>query len=122
MRRSCQGQRPHRVGTAAGRKPTSLRMSLLQRQCAGASEGGFGGQPGKGVAMKRYALIVCAALGMVLSSGMAQASGLTYSGWQPWWNIFAYRPKCMTCEEERLQHFWHDYYHALGKYYKALDH
>jgi len=72
--------------------------------------------------MKRYALIVCAALGMVLSSGMVHASGLTYSGWQPWWNIFAYRPKCMTCEEERLQHFWHDYYHALGKYYKALDH
>lgn len=71
--------------------------------------------------MKRYALIVCAVVGMVLSSGMAQAGGLTYSGWQPWWNIFAYRPKCMTAEEERLQHFWHDYYHALKCYYGCLD-
>jgi hypothetical protein len=66
-------------------------------------------------------LSVCAAVTLVLSSGVAQAGGLTYSGWQPWWNIFAYRPKCMTCEEERLQHFWHDYYHALKKYYGALD-
>lgn len=72
--------------------------------------------------MKRYALILCAALGLVLSSGSVQAGGLTYSGWQPWWNIFAYRPKCMTAEEERLQHFWHDYYHALSKYYCCLDH
>lgn len=73
--------------------------------------------------MKRYALILCAALTILLSStGSTQAAGLTYSGWQPWWNIFAYRPKCMTAEEERLQHFWHDYYHALKKYYEALDH
>lgn len=72
--------------------------------------------------MKRYAMILCAALGLALSSsGAVQAGGLTYSGWQPWWNIFAYRPKCMTCEEERLQHFWHDYYHALKKYYGMLD-
>src|SRR5215472_5206051 len=73
--------------------------------------------------MKRYALIVCALLGLVLSSSAAQAGGaLTYSGYQPWWNIFAHRPKCMTCEEERLQHFWHDYYDALKHYYGALDH
>jgi hypothetical protein len=73
--------------------------------------------------MKRYALIVGALLGLALSGGSARASGpLTYSGYQPWWNVFAYRPKCQTAEEERLQHFWHDYYHALSKYYKALDH
>jgi hypothetical protein len=73
--------------------------------------------------MKRYALIVGAVLGMVLSSSAARASGsLCYSGYQPWWNVFACRPKCQTAEEERLQHFWHDYYHALGCYYKALDH
>jgi hypothetical protein len=72
--------------------------------------------------MKRYLLITCAALSLFLSTGTAKAGGLTYSGWQPWWNIFAYRPKCMTCEEERLQHFWHDYYHALKCYYGALDH
>jgi hypothetical protein len=28
----------------------------------------------------------------------------------------------MTCEEERLQRFWHDYYDALKHYYGALDH
>ena len=74
--------------------------------------------------MKRFTLILCTALGLALSIGgtSARASGLTYSGYQPWWNIFAYRPKCMTPEEERLQHFWHDYYHALKKYYAALDH
>jgi hypothetical protein len=73
--------------------------------------------------MKRYALIVGAALGLALSSGVARADGpLCYSGYQPWWNIFAHRPKCTTCEEERLQHFWHDYYNALKNYYCALDH
>lgn len=73
--------------------------------------------------MKRYALIVCATLGMFVTSGSAnaQSGACTYSGWQPWWNIFAYRPKCTTPEEERLQHFWRDYYHALSKYYAALD-
>jgi hypothetical protein len=74
--------------------------------------------------MKRFALIACAALGFVLSSGMAQASwnAACYSGYQPWWNIFAHRNKCLTPEEERLQKFWHDYYDALKCYYCALDH
>jgi hypothetical protein len=74
--------------------------------------------------MKRFALILCAALGLVLCSGKAHASwgALSYSGYQPWWNIFAHRNKCMTPEEERLQHFWHDYYHALKSYYCDLDH
>jgi hypothetical protein len=74
--------------------------------------------------MKRFALIVCAALGVILSSGVARASwgALCYSGYQPWWNIFAHRNHCMTPEEERLQHFWHDYYHAMKDYYCALDH
>ena len=84
----------------------------------------FGGNLLKGDAMKRYALIVCAALGVVLSSGMARASwgSCTYSGYQPWWNIFACRNKCMTCEEERLQHFWRDYYDAMRRYYKSMEH
>src|SRR5437764_4124918 len=74
--------------------------------------------------MKRFALVVCAALGMTLASGRAHASwgALTYSGYQPCWNIFAKRYKCLTPEEERLQKFWHDYYHALKDYYCALDH
>jgi hypothetical protein len=73
--------------------------------------------------MKKFTLIACAAMCLALSSGLssARATGLTYSGYQPWWNIFAYRPKCMTPEEERLQKFWHDYYHALKCYYSALD-
>jgi hypothetical protein len=72
--------------------------------------------------MKRFALIVGAALVFLQVSGVARATGLTYSGYQPWWNIFAHRPHCTTCEEERLQHFWHDYYHALKVYYAHLDH
>ena len=75
--------------------------------------------------MKRFALLAAAVVGLwCLSSGLARAGcgSLCYSGYQPWWNIFAHRPKCTTPEEERLQHFWHDYYHALKCYYGALDH
>ena len=74
--------------------------------------------------MKRFALVVCAALGMTLASGRAHASwgALTYSGYQPCWNIFAKRYKCLTPEEERLQKFWHDYYDALKCFYGSLDH
>ena len=74
--------------------------------------------------MKRFALTIGAVLGIVLSSGVAKAGwgSLTYSGYQPCWNIFAHRYKCLTPEEKRLQHFWHDYYHAMKCYYGALDH
>jgi len=74
--------------------------------------------------MKRFVLIACAALGLALSNSVANAgwSSLHYSGYQPWWNICACRNKCLTCEEERLQKFWHDYYDALKNYYCALDH
>jgi hypothetical protein len=73
--------------------------------------------------MKRFALIIGAALGLALSANVAQASwgACCYSGYQPWYNIFAHR-HCKTCEEERLEHFWHDYYDALKNYYCALDH
>jgi hypothetical protein len=71
--------------------------------------------------MKRIALI-CAALGIFLVAEGAQAGwGLTYGGYQPWWNIFAKRNRCMSAEEERLQRFWHDYYDALRRYYGMLD-
>ena len=74
--------------------------------------------------MKRMGLFVCAAVGLALCAGRTQASweALHYSGYQPWWNIFAKRYKCLTPEEERLQKFWHDYYNALQNYYCALDH
>ena len=74
--------------------------------------------------MKRIAVMVCAALGLALSSGQTYASwaALHYSGYQPWWNICAKRYKCLTPEEERLQKFWHDYYSALKNYYCDLDH
>ena len=74
--------------------------------------------------MKRIAVMACAVLGLALSSGQSQAgpwSSLCYSGYQPCWNIFAKRYKCLTPEEERLQKFWHDYYDALKNYYCALD-
>ena len=74
--------------------------------------------------MKRIAVLVCTVLGLMLASGQSRASwgALGYSGYQPWWNIFAKRYKCLTPEEERLQKFWHDYYDALKNYYCALDH
>ena len=74
--------------------------------------------------MKRIGLMACAVLGLALSTSQSHAgwSSLHYSGWQPCWNICAKRYKCLTCEEERLQKFWHDYYDALKDYYCALDH
>src|SRR5437764_8306149 len=73
--------------------------------------------------MKRIALMVAAVLGLALCSGRTHASwgALCYSGYQPCWNIFAKRYKCLTPEEERLQKFWHDYYNALKHYYGDLD-
>src|SRR5947199_2358113 len=81
-------------------------------------------QSAEGVAMKRFALIVGAVLGLLGGGNAAKAGwgALTYSGYQPWYNIFAKRNKCLTPEEERLQKFWHDYYHALKGYYADLDH
>lgn len=74
--------------------------------------------------MKRIVVMVCAVIGLAASSGVCQASwgACCYSGYQPWWNIFAKRYKCLTPEEERLQKFWHDYYDAMQNFYGALDH
>jgi hypothetical protein len=75
--------------------------------------------------MKRIVLLLGAVLGLAISANAVHAGGigdLTYSGYQPWWNIFAKRNKCMSPEEERLQKFWHDYYHAMKEYYASLDH
>jgi hypothetical protein len=44
-----------------------------------------------------------------------------YGGYQPWWNIFCKRNRCLSSEEERLQRFWHDYYDSLRRYYGMLD-
>jgi hypothetical protein len=74
--------------------------------------------------MKRILVGAVAVLGLTLGvAGQASASWseCTYSGYQPWWNIFAKRYKCLTPEEERLQKFWHDYYDAMKNYYGALD-
>src|SRR5438876_574432 len=74
--------------------------------------------------MNRFIKVVCAALALLVAAEGAQASwgSLCYGGYQPWWNVFAKRNRCMSAEEERLQHFWHDYYDALRRYYGALDH
>ena len=74
--------------------------------------------------MKRFASFICAALAILVVTEGAQASwgSLHYGGYQPWWNIFAHRNRCLSAEEERLQRFWHDYYDALKRYYGALDH
>ncbi|MFO0927723.1 MAG: hypothetical protein U0736_11905 [Gemmataceae bacterium] len=73
--------------------------------------------------MKRIAVMACAVVVLGLSSGTCHASWghLFYSGYQPWWNVFAKRYKCLTPEEERLQKFWHDYYDAMKNFYKSMD-
>jgi hypothetical protein len=73
--------------------------------------------------MKRFAYALVALVGLLGASSTARADwgSCHYGGYQPWWNIFAHRP-CLSCEEERLQRFWHDYYDALRRYYGMLDH
>src|SRR6266446_5055830 len=74
--------------------------------------------------MKRMALVLSAVIGLLAVANTSRASwgACGYSGYQPWYNIFAKRYKCLTPEEERLQKFWHDYYDALKNFYCALDH
>src|SRR5262245_61392919 len=123
MRRPQNRRKPHRVNRA-GSRGTGGRESGDSRSPGSAWPRDGPDKPLKGVAMKRIALIVCAALGLALSSSPARAgwAAVHYSGYQPWWNIFAKRYKCLTPEEERLQKFWHDYYSALKNYYCDLDH
>lgn len=73
--------------------------------------------------MKRFSILLSAVLAVVLSAQSARADwgSLHYGGYQPWWNIFAHRNKCLSPEEQRLQRFWHDYYDALRRYYGMLD-
>jgi hypothetical protein len=74
--------------------------------------------------MKRFASLLCAVLAMLTAAEVARAdaTSLTYGGYQPWWNILAKRNRHMSAEEVRLQRFWHDYYDALRHYYQSLDH
>jgi hypothetical protein len=74
--------------------------------------------------MKRFACLVLTLGSLLAAANSARADwwgSAHYGGYQPWWNVFAHRP-CLTCEEERLQRFWHDYYDALRRYYGMLDH
>jgi hypothetical protein len=74
--------------------------------------------------MKRFSILMSAILAVLVSGSAARASdwgSMHYGGYQPWWNIFAHRNKCLSPEEERLQRFWHDYYDALRRYYGMLD-
>ena len=84
----------------------------------------FRSQAIKGVAMKRFAWMVSAVLGIVMSQGIAHAQSgpSSYGGTQSSWNIFNRKNKSLTPEEQRLNKFWHDYYDALKQYYNALDH
>ena len=75
--------------------------------------------------MKKFlAIALSATLGITTLTTPVHADfgSCCYGGYQPWWNIFAKRNPCLSCEEERLQRFWHDYYDALSRYYAALDH
>lgn len=81
--------------------------------------------------MKRYACLLGAALGFVLSHSAARAD---WNGGPPGGNadksapplnkLFGHRTdgKKWTAEEERLQMFWRDYYRSLRDYYASLEH
>src|SRR5687768_9595086 len=73
--------------------------------------------------MKRFAILMSAVVALFVCENAAKADwgSLHYGGYQPWWNIFAHRNKCLSPEEQRLQRFWHDYYDALRRYYGMLD-
>src|SRR5947208_2028452 len=118
-----------------GRIARNSREHKVTRECVGHPQSWlasdslpgtkFGVKPVKGVAMNRFVKVLCAAVALLVAAEGAQANGLgslTYGGYQPWWNVFAKRNRCMSAEEERLQRFWHDYYDALRRYYGALDH
>ena len=75
--------------------------------------------------MKKFLAITLSAvlsLSACVEPAAASWGSCHYGGYQPWWNIFAKRNRGLSCEEERLQRFWHDYYDALSRYYRALDH
>jgi hypothetical protein len=73
--------------------------------------------------MKRFACLLFGLMGVLTAAESSRADwgSLHYGGYQPWWNIFAKRNPYMSCEEERLQRFWHDYYDSLRRYYGMLD-
>jgi hypothetical protein len=71
--------------------------------------------------MKRSVVILT--LTLVFATGWTSSAAAQWgsSQNQPWHNIFAKRYKSLAPEEERLQKFWHDYYHALKDHYAKLD-
>src|SRR4051794_34974329 len=120
MRRSRKERRPHQLSIFPCRRRWTRGMAVVRSLVRHA----HWAKRVKGVAMKRFAMMVFAVLALGLCCESAQASwgSLGYGGQQPWWNIFAKRNRNPSCEEERLQRFWHDYYDALKRYYGALDH
>src|SRR5690242_13393324 len=65
--------------------------------------------------MKRFAMLACAGLLVVICSSQALAWG---GGYRHWCNC----KKCPCPEDQRLQRFWHDYYKSLSGFYCSLDH
>ncbi len=74
--------------------------------------------------MKRLMMVLVAGAALFCSANVAKADW----GWGcgnsapkgSFWN----RTNCQNCcsaDEARWQKFWHDYYRALGSYYKKLD-
>src|SRR5688572_9876652 len=123
MRRSLGDQSRIAEYSSAADPQLGERQAEGWRRAAPEGRHAIRGHLSQGVAMKRFAGFVCAALAVLGLAESAQAGWgtLHYGGHQPWWNIFAHRNRCMSAEEERLQRFWHDYYHALKCYYGALD-
>ncbi len=81
--------------------------------------------------MKRFVLTIAAALSLLAAANSAFADFGCYScdkgacspgmqKWAFWARSNSCAPSC-DVDEARWQKFWHDYYCALGGYYKRLD-
>ena len=82
--------------------------------------------------MRKYVLVLLAGLSLLLASNVAQADfggscnscntgGGSCAGKSGFWSRTNKVGYFCSEEEERWQKFWHDYYRALGAYYKRLD-
>lgn len=74
---------------------------------------------------KRFSLSLALAWAVFTSAAPAGdwCAALHYGGWQPNWNPQCICNNCGRCKEDkRLNHFWHDYYSSLSRYYCSLSH
>lgn len=79
--------------------------------------------------MRRFSYSLLATLGLLASSAFVASThagdwhaAMHYGGHQRCTNVHGRcNNKCRDCEEKRLNHFWHDYYDSLSRYYHNVS-